>query len=304
MFALSVGEPAGIGPDLLILIQDRLPKNIRIYADKHLLKERAHRLGLPFLIESQIEHIALNKPVIPGTLDVSNASYVLNCLEAASQACIKGEARALVTGPVHKGIIRDAGFAFTGHTEWLRDYCQVPEVVMLLVHDHLRVALATTHIALKEVSDTLTTELLLRVLSILHQDLKRYFGIEHPRIAVCGLNPHAGEQGHFGDEEARVIVPAILACQSRGFAVFGPVSADTAFTPEPLKRCDVVLTLFHDQGLPVIKFASFGHAVNVTLGLPFLRTSVDHGTALELAGTPKASPDSLLAAIQLADQLC
>jgi 4-hydroxythreonine-4-phosphate dehydrogenase len=238
--------------------------------------------------------------VCAGQLDAANAPYVMATLKRAVAGCLDGEFDALVTGPVHKGIINDAGIAFTGHTEFLAQLAGVEHVVMMLTASNLRVALATTHLPLNQVSAHITPALLREVLRILDRDLRERFGLAQPRILVCGLNPHAGESGHLGREEIEVIAPVIAELREGGLHLRGPLPADTAFTPRQLEDADAVLAMYHDQGLPVLKYAGFGEAVNVTLGLPFIRTSVDHGTALELAGSGRADPGSLLAATKLA----
>jgi len=262
--------------------------------------------------------VALRSPSRPGELDVANANYVLETLDLAVRACQNRQAVGMVTAPLHKGVILDAGHAgFMGHTEYLRDACCVEEVVMLLATDSalhadapgwsgnasLRVALATTHLALREVADAIDGPRLTRLLRILHADLKRWFGIPHPRIAVCGLNPHAGEGGHLGREEIEIIAPAIEALRAEGMDLDGPLPADTLFTPRHLQGVDAVLAMYHDQGLPVLKYAGFGRAANITLGLPWVRTSVDHGTALDLAGSGRADPASLRVAVDLAAEM-
>ncbi len=247
-----------------------------------------------------MEHHALAAPAHPGRLDTANARYVLALLDRAIAGAVSGEFDAIVTAPVHKGIINDAGIAFTGHTEYLAERTRAPLPVMMLATRQLRVALATTHLPLRAVSEAITGALLTQVLEVLHLDLARWWGLTDPHIVVCGLNPHAGEGGHLGDEEIRVIGPALEALRARGMRLTGPVPADTAFVPARLAGVDTVLALYHDQGLPVIKHAGFDQAVNITLGLPILRTSVDHGTALDLAGSGKADPGSLATALQLA----
>jgi 4-hydroxythreonine-4-phosphate dehydrogenase len=237
---------------------------------------------------------------VAGRLDRHNAGYVLAALTRATDGCLTGEFDALVTGPVHKGVINDAGIPFSGHTEFLAERCKAKQVVMMLACPGLRVALATTHLPLAEVPRAITRERLTAVIEVLHADLRMKFGITNPRLLVCGLNPHAGEGGHLGREEIEIIAPVIRQLQQQGLPLKGPVPADTAFLPESLAGTDAVLAMYHDQGLPVLKARDFAHAVNVTLGLPFIRTSVDHGTALELAGTGRADPSSLHAAIDTA----
>lgn len=250
-----------------------------------------------------VAHHALQAPAVPGRLDSRNGAYVVQLLERASDGAVSGEFAAIVTAPVHKGVINDAGIPFTGHTEYFAERTGAPRPVMMLATQSLRVALATTHLPLLNVSAAITERLLCEVLEILDRDLARWWGIERPRIAVCGLNPHAGESGHLGEEEIRVISPAIARMRERGLRVSGPMPADTVFVPRILASFDVVLAMYHDQGLPVIKHAGFETAVNVTLGLPILRTSVDHGTALDLAGSGRAELGSMAAAVDLAIRL-
>jgi 4-hydroxythreonine-4-phosphate dehydrogenase len=250
-----------------------------------------------------VDHVALRRKPIPGKLDPANSPYVLETLERAIRGCLAGEFDAMVTAPVQKSVINDAGIAFTGHTEYLAEQAKVPHVVMLLVGGGLRVALATTHLALSEVPRAINKQNLLKTLSVLDQDLKRRFRIPKPRILVAGLNPHSGESGHLGTEDRDIIAPAIAEAKAAGIEASGPLPADTLFVPERLKGADCVLAMYHDQGLPVLKYASFGRGVNVTLGLPFVRTSVDHGTALDIAGTGRADPGSLNEAMKLAIEL-
>jgi len=308
--ALTCGEPAGIGPDLCVMIGAAATSlgadcEIHCLADESLLRQRAAQLGLPFPAGNafHIRNVPLAAPVTPGRLDARNARWVLSLLDAALAGCRSGEYQAMVTAPVQKSIINDAGIPFTGHTEYLADLCGVKRPVMLLAAGSLRVALATTHLPLSAVSGAIDAVTLDETLSIIHHDLAAYWGIPAPRIAVTGLNPHAGEGGYLGREEIDTIAPAIARAVARGIRASGPWPADTLFTPRQLAQFDVVLAMYHDQGLPVLKHAGFGNAVNVTLGLPIIRTSVDHGTALELAGTGRAEDGSLRAAIQLAAQL-
>lgn len=314
--ALTSGEPAGIGPDLAVqLAQTRQQAQLIVLADPSLLQQRAQQLNLPLqLIEADLNQpaaiaepgslyylpVQLSQPVTAGELNPANSSYVLAMLQLALDKSISGEFDAIVTAPVHKGVINDAGHSFSGHTEFFADGAGVAKVVMMLATGDLRVALATTHLPLAAVSDAITRDSLQQILHITNDSLKRQFGLNKPRIAVCGLNPHAGEGGHLGHEEIDTIQPVIDACQSEGLAVSGAWPADTIFNQDRLKDYDVVLAMFHDQGLPVLKHHGFGRAVNVTLGLPFIRTSVDHGTALDLAATGKASASSLQAAIDMA----
>ncbi|TCV84698.1 4-hydroxythreonine-4-phosphate dehydrogenase PdxA [Sulfurirhabdus autotrophica] len=314
--ALTAGEPAGIGPDLCVMLaQHTIPARIVVIADKDLLKTRAAQLNLQInLIDFDqttpvtpaqagtlyvLDH-TLTVPAAPGILQPVNSNYVLETLRSAISGCLTGTFDAMVTAPVHKGVINDAGFPFTGHTEYLAEHTNTPQVVMMLVGGGLRVALATTHLALNEVAAAITHDSLLDTLRILHHDLQNRFGLPHPRILVAGLNPHAGESGHLGHEEIDIIIPALNQLREEGIDVRGPYPADTLFTPTYLKDADCVFAMYHDQGLPVLKYASFGEGVNVTLGLPIIRTSVDHGTALDKAGTGQIESGSLLAAIQMA----
>jgi len=281
---------------IIQLAQQKLAAPLIIIADPDLLKERAQQLQLPFPAHLKILPIKLTKKSIAGKLNSANAKYVIETLTIAAQGCLNGQFSALVTGPVHKGILNEAGIPFSGHTEFFAQLSGVDHVVMLLVANKLRVALATTHLPLRKVSDAITPELLTKTLTILNQGLQQYFKIKQPQILVCGLNPHAGENGHLGREEIDIIIPVLEKLQKTGMNVIGPLSADTVF----LSPADAILAMYHDQGLPVLKYAGFHQAVNITLGLPFIRTSVDHGTALELAGTGKADTRSLLAAIETA----
>jgi 4-hydroxythreonine-4-phosphate dehydrogenase len=293
-----------------VLFAKRPPPGRFVFiADPAILRSRAKALNLPFeTVEwaSQTQDglyllpVATKAPVVPGRLDKTNAAYVLETLKRAVTGCLSGEFDALVTGPVHKGIINDAGFAFTGHTEFLAARANAVQPVMMLATPGLRVALVTTHLPLADVPKAITRARLTAVLEVLQRDLKEKFGIAEPRILVLGLNPHAGESGHLGREEIDIIEPAIRELAARGLRVRGPVPADTAFIPAQLAETDAVLAMYHDQGLPIIKHHDFSHAVNITLGLPFIRTSVDHGTALELAGTGKVDPSSLYAALDVA----
>lgn len=311
--ALTPGEPAGIGPDLLVQIaQSSWPAELVAVTDPDLLLRAAQRLNLPLRCLDYdpaqeprahvpgtlfVAPVPLARQATPGQLDVANAHAVLDTLARACDGCLQGEFAAMVTAPVQKSIINDAGIAFTGHTEYLQERCQVERVVMLLACPGLRVALATTHLPLRAVADAITHERLTQVLSILDADLRQKFGIARPHILVTGLNPHAGEDGHLGHEEIDIIIPALNALRSQGMDLVGPLPADTLFTPRLLAGADAVLAMYHDQGLPVLKHAGFGNAVNITLGLPIIRTSVDHGTALSLAGSGQAEDGSLRAAI-------
>ena len=318
--AVTPGEPAGIGPDLCLLLQARLPPDIEaVYVcDPELLSARAARLGLPARLhrfdpeaaprpgvagEYCVAPVALRAPVRCGVPEAGNARYVLDTLDTAVAGCLAGRFAALVTGPVHKAIINDAGIPFSGHTEYLAAATNTTGVVMLLAAGDLRVALVTTHVPLAEVSALITGERLQRVLRVLNHDLQTRFGIAQPRIRVCGLNPHAGEGGHLGREEIEVIIPALNALRATGMDLYGPLPADTAFTPDSIAASDAILAMYHDQGLPVLKHVGFGRAVNISLGLPIIRTSVDHGTALELAGTGRIDTGSLQAATRCAAEM-
>ncbi|MDP1863151.1 MAG: 4-hydroxythreonine-4-phosphate dehydrogenase PdxA [Thiobacillus sp.] len=311
--ALTAGEPAGIGPDLCIALSHQtLPCRLSILGDIDVLRARAEQLDVHvnFITTETIpahqpgslhvRHLPVAVPVIPGKLDTRNSAHVLALLDAALAGCMDGTYHAVITAPVHKGIINDAGFAFTGHTEYLADHSGTKKVVMMLAGGGLRVALATTHLPLREVADAITPELLTEVIRILHDDLQSKFGIALPRILVAGLNPHAGESGHLGREELDIIEPTLDRLREQGLHLVGPLPADTLFSRIRHDPCDAVLAMYHDQGLPVLKYASFGAGVNITLGLPFIRTSVDHGTALDLAGTGRAEVGSLLTAIEVA----
>ncbi len=303
--ALTSGEPAGIGPEIALRAAIEVELPLALLGDRDLLQARARSLGLPWPLPARvaIEHVALRAPVAPGRVDPCNARYVLELLDRAIDGCLGGRFAALCTAPLHKGVINDAGVPFSGHTEYLAQRTGAAHVVMLLVDGGLRVALATTHLPLAAVPRSITRESLAATLDVLHAGLRRRFGLPAPRIAVAGLNPHAGEGGHLGREEIDVIAPAVEAARARGLDVTGPLPADTLFVPALLARFDAVLAMYHDQGLPVFKHASFGHGVNVTLGLPFVRTSVDHGTALDLAGSGRADAGSLIAALALAERL-
>lgn len=312
---VTAGEPAGIGPDLCIAVanSDDAP-DIVVLGDADMLQDRANSLNVPISIvpyqagqpafagKLRVLTQALPAPVVCGKPDPRNSPALLRGLERAIRGCESGEFAALVTAPLQKSVIIEAGIDFSGHTEFLAARTGASTPVMLLASKDLRVALASTHLPLRDVPDYLTTDRIIAVLTVLDHDLKLRFGIKHPRILVCGLNPHAGENRHLGTEDDDIIRPAIEQCRSRGMQVEGPLPADTAFTPV-VGKSDAILAMYHDQGLPVIKYAGFGHAVNVTLGLPIIRTSVDHGTALSLAGSGKADPGSLIAAVALARTL-
>ena len=314
--ALTPGEPAGIGPDLcLLLAQQELAVELVVIADPQLLQQRAAMLGLSFRPRMFDRHRppqqsatgeicilprATGGPVQCGILDTRNAHYVLETLDQAITGCQSGTFDALVTGPVHKGIINDAGIVFSGHTEYLAQATDSGTVVMLLATDELRVALVTTHVPLREVSALITAERLQRIIRTLHAGLQQRFGIAQPHIKVCGLNPHAGESGHLGHEEIETIIPVLQGLRAEGIDLDGPLPADTVFNIRSIADSDAILAMYHDQGLPVLKHSGFGRAVNITLGLPLIRTSVDHGTALDLAGTGRADTGSLQTAIKYA----
>lgn len=318
--AITVGEPAGIGPDIVLqLAQQAIPARLVVFADPDLLVQRAQQLGLVIQLHPlsypagkqwlpsvhqpghlNVIEVPLSQSVKCGQLNAANVSYVLKTLQQACQGCIEKHFEALVTAPVHKGVINEAGFPFSGHTEFLAAQTFVKNVVMMLITPNLRVALVTTHLPLSQISTVITHKRLETVIRILHFDLQEKFGLSEPCILVCGLNPHAGEGGHLGKEEILTIIPTLNKLRAEGMHLKGPVSADTAFTATSLSGVDVVLAMYHDQGLPVLKQRSFGKAVNVTLGLPIIRTSVDHGTALELAGTGRASSESLSYAVKTA----
>lgn len=320
LFALTPGEPAGIGPDLcLLLARKAQPQALVAVASRQLLAERAAQLGLRIELcdvgpgrwpqtpapagSLYVWDTPLAAPVVAGQLDRRNADYVLQTLTRAGQGCIDGTFAGMITAPVHKGVINEAGIPFSGHTEFLAELTATEQVVMMLATRGLRVALVTTHLPLRDVADAITAERLARVSRILHADLVEKFGIAAPRILVCGLNPHAGEGGHLGREEIEVIEPTLARLRGEGLNLIGPLPADTLFTPKHLDHCDAVLAMYHDQGLPVLKYKGFGAAVNVTLGLPIIRTSVDHGTALDLAGSGQVDTGSLQVALETAYQM-
>ncbi|WFQ81492.1 4-hydroxythreonine-4-phosphate dehydrogenase PdxA [Xenorhabdus sp. SF857] len=313
---ITPGEPAGVGPDLVIaLAQKEWPAQLVVCADPELMLSRAEQLNLPLQLQTYSpEHISLSQaagtltilpvnlhaPTIAGELNRKNGLYVTETLARACDGCLNGEFSALVTGPVHKGVINDAGVPFIGHTEFFADHSQCSRVVMMLATEELRVALATTHLPILDVPNAITFDSLREVITILNHDLKTKFGIPRPHIYVCGLNPHAGEGGHMGHEEIDIIMPALDSLRAERIWLEGPLPADTLFQPKYLDHADAVLSMYHDQGLPVLKYQGFGRAVNITLGLPFIRTSVDHGTALELAGTGQADVGSFITALNLA----
>jgi len=321
---ITPGEPAGIGPDLIIQhVQTAHDDALVCIADPVMLQQRAEKLALPLNIQAYdknniqkqkagcltVLNEPLNNPSVCGSADKTNAQSQLNALKRAVTGCLNGEFTALVTGPMHKSIINDACISFTGHTEYLAELTETKKVVMMLAapaaqnKKPLRVALTTTHLPLSKVSSAITAQSLKDVITILDHDLKKYFAIQNPRILVCGLNPHAGEEGHLGSEETETIRPVINELNKKGFNLTGPLPADTLFTEPYLKTADAVLAMYHDQGLPVLKHVGFGHAVNITLGLPIIRTSVDHGTAFNLAGTGKASNGSFTAALNMAKEM-
>ncbi|MGK9172552.1 4-hydroxythreonine-4-phosphate dehydrogenase PdxA [Yokenella regensburgei] len=313
---ITPGEPAGIGPDLVVQLAQRdWPVELVVCADAELLTGRACLLGLPLTLREYAPSlpavaqqagsltllpVELKAPVVPGLLNVENGPYVVDTLARACDGCLNGEFAALITGPVHKGVINDSGTPFTGHTEFFEERSQVNKVVMMLATEAMRVALATTHLPIKAVPEAITADVLRDVITILHTDLQQKFGIRQPHILVCGLNPHAGEGGHMGTEEIETIIPVLNEMRATGMNLSGPLPADTLFQPKYLDNADAVLAMYHDQGLPVLKYQGFGRGVNITLGLPFIRTSVDHGTALELAGQGKADVGSFITALNLA----
>ncbi len=321
VIAVTVGEPAGIGPDICLRLLDRVRQapfeaRIVVLADRFMLAERAASLGLPVSLRDweasqppradtlDVLHLPLAARASAGRLDATNAPQVLAMLDRALAGCRSGEFAAMVTAPVHKGVINDAGMQFTGHTEYLAEQTDTSRVVMMLAGGGLRVALVTTHLPLKQVPAAVTHVALEETLRILHREMGRKYGISRPRILVAGLNPHAGEGGYLGREEIDVIIPVLERLRSEeGMTLLGPLPADTMFSRPVLARGDCVLAMYHDQGLPVLKYASFGHGINVTLGLPIIRTSVDHGTALDLAGSGQADPGSLFFATEQAIEM-
>lgn len=316
---ITPGEPAGIGPDIVVqLAQQPWPAELVVVTDPDMLLTRAKQLNQPLKLTEislsnapsthtpgllKIIPVKLAAACEPGKLNIANARFVMECLSLATDRCLEHKADALVTGPLQKSIINEAGIAFTGHTEFLAARCNSSPVLMLFVVNQLKVALVTTHLPLSQVATAITQEKLIATTRLLNDALKKRFGIQHPHILVSGLNPHAGEQGHLGHEEIDIIAPALALLREEGIHVTGPLPADTLFTQKYLKTSDAVLAMYHDQALPVVKYIGFDHAVNVTLGLPIIRTSVDHGTALDIAGTKLANPGSMQAAIQLAIKL-
>ncbi len=317
---LTVGEPAGIGPDCLLLLWQQQPElfdGVVVIAPPHWLRERARSLNIPAPIHTlpgldaprRPETICCHtpqeiageeSPVVPGTPATATAHAVIACIRQAAEACLRGDARAVVTGPIEKAVLRGAGFPFPGHTEFLAALCHDSPVVMMLANDELRVALLTTHLPLRAVPDALDPERIVRDATILHRALRDRFAIPRPRLALCALNPHAGEQGHFGDEEQRILMPAVARLREDGIDVSGPLAADSLFAPRQRKHYDAILCCYHDQALIPLKMLGFGRSINISLGLPIIRTSVDHGTALTLAGSGKADPGSLRCAIETA----
>ena len=316
LIAVTSGEPAGIGPDIcLSLAVRRFSARVVVLGDRSLLASRAAQLGASVSIrdfdigrpaaagELEVLHIPVRAECRAGVTDSANARYVLDLLDTAADGCTQGRYAAMVTAPVDKGVIASAGIPFTGHTEYLAQRTGTEQVVMMLAGGGLRVALATTHLALKDVPNAITRQSLERVIRVLSAALERHYRLKPPRILITGLNPHCGEAGHLGREEIDVIVPVLEKLRAEGYSLRGPLAADTLFSRDNLREADCVLAMYHDQGLPVLKFASFGAGVNITLGLPIVRTSVDHGTALALAGTGKADPGSLAIAIEAAIEM-
>ncbi|URJ23114.1 4-hydroxythreonine-4-phosphate dehydrogenase PdxA [Blochmannia endosymbiont of Camponotus sp. C-003] len=317
---ITTGEPAGIGPDIIIMsAQKKWPVELVVCADPNLLLDRAKQINVPLRLRSyhskklaspcvsgelSILKMLLPQQVTPGQLNVNNNNYVIDTLTRASQGCLNGEFSALVTGPVHKAILNKGNITFSGHTEFLSHINKCKTTVMMLINSTLRVALATTHIPILSVPKMITQQSLCDTIPVLAQGLKKYFGIAYPKIYVCGLNPHSGESGYIGQEEIKIIIPALnILKKNINYELIGPLSADTIFQKKYMQHADVILTMYHDQGLPVLKYSGFGQSVNVTLGLPFIRTSVDHGTALELSGTGQALPDSMIMAITVAIEM-
>jgi len=317
VLALTPGEPAGIGPECTIRLAHEHPElRLLAVADPQLLAAAANTLGfeLPIVPWQPGDTVSAGKlhcfpqtlvqPARAGQLDPANAAYVVSTLKSAVRLVRSGHAGALVTGPVHKGVINKAGIAFSGHTELLAELSSLKKVVMMLAAEHIRVALVTTHLPLRDVPDAITQINVRDTIRITHHELQHRFDIKAPVLQVLGLNPHAGEDGYLGHEDLQVIQPAIDDCRHDGINAFGPVPADTAFTPPRLAKCDAVIAMYHDQGLPVLKHAGFGNAVNITLGLPFIRTSVDHGTALDIAGQNRADASSMVVAALTAQRMC
>lgn len=292
--AITLGEPAGIGLELICQLQSELADCVLV-GDRQLILK-----AMPDFNEASIHHVPLKEAVQPGQLNKANAEYVLATIAAATEGCLSGRYQAMVTNPIHKGVINDAGMVFSGHTEYLAQLTHTQHVVMMLLNDVMRVALVTTHMPLKQVAEHITAESISRVIKIVAADLENKLAIEKPHIAVCGLNPHAGEGGHLGHEEIDIIIPTLEQLRQAGYHLTGPLPADTLFTPNQVKKYDAIIAMYHDQGLAPLKYAGFGRSVNITLGLPIIRTSVDHGTALDIVGKGIADAGSLRAAIELA----
>ncbi len=302
--AYTVGEPAGIGPDIILqLMQTHELDDVVVVGDREALQARADALKLTLKKNLAIEHIPVKNPSVQGAPDVTNVQGVLRMLDCAIDGCMSGEFASMVTGPLHKGVINDAGYAFSGHTEYLAEKTGAELPVMLLATEALRVALVTTHLPLRDVADAISEELVIKICRTVHEDFQQKYGIQNPKMLVCGLNPHAGEGGHLGSEEIQIIEPALSQLRSAGLDVVGPLPADTLFTPKYLSAADVCIAMYHDQGLPVLKSQGFGEAANITLGLPIIRTSVDHGTAFDLAGSGEVDIGSLKTAITVARQM-
>ena len=317
MLALTPGEPAGIGPECTIRLAHEHPElRLLAIADPRLLTDTSDALGykVPIVPWQPGDTVPAGKlscfpqtllqPALPGHLEPANAEYVVSTINSAVKLVRAGHAGALVTGPVHKGVINDAGIAFSGHTELLAKLAGIEKVVMMLAADELRVGLVTTHLPLRDVADAITRDNVRKTIRITHHELRHRFDIKNPAIQVLGLNPHAGEGGHLGHEDEQIIKRAIDECRDEGINAYGPIPADTAFTPPRLANCDAVIAMYHDQGLPVLKHVGFGNAVNITLGLPFIRTSVDHGTALDIAGKNRADASSMYIAAVTAQRMC
>ena len=302
--AYTLGEPAGIGADIILqLAQEHDLSNVIVIGDQQLLMSRADQLGLSIPKSLAVKQIPINNPETSGKPSTDNVDGVLAMLNCAIDGCLSGEFSAMVTGPLHKGIINDAGIRFSGHTEYLAERTKAPLPVMMLATNSLRVALITTHLPLKDVSSAITESLIMQICKIVDHDLRTKYSIQQPKLLICGLNPHAGEDGHLGMEEIETITPALNKLRAQGIDVVGPLPADTLFTPKYLNCADIAMAMYHDQGLPVLKSQGFGEAANITLGLPIIRTSVDHGTAFDLAGSGKANTGSLLTALNVAKEM-
>jgi len=302
--AYTLGEPAGIGADIILqLAQEHDLSNVIVIGDQQLLMSRADQLGLSIPKSLAVKQTPINNPETSGKPSTDNVDGVLAMLNCAIDGCLSGEFSAMVTGPLHKGIINDAGIRFSGHTEYLAERTNAPLPVMMLATNSLRVALITTHLPLKDVSSAITESLIMQICKIVDHDLRTKYSIQQPKLLICGLNPHAGEDGHLGMEEIETITPALNKLRAQGIDVVGPLPADTLFTPKYLNCADIAIAMYHDQGLPVLKSQGFGEAANITLGLPIIRTSVDHGTAFDLAGSGKADTGSLLTALNVAKEM-